>query len=114
MSSLVRYWVVNRPSKVEPGVERAVAHFRVEAEANKFLASEYFKSSIGVGTVDMVSFEIYDTAEEAESNSIQKLRESGLSKLKALTQREAVALGIAHILNPPPVPVPEATVPVTV
>ncbi len=114
MSSLVRYWVVNRPSKVEPGVERTVAHFRVEAEANKFLNSDYFKSSIGAGTVEVVSFEIYDTAEEAESNSIQKLRESGLNKLKALTQREAMALGIAHILNPPQTTTLENTAPVTV
>lgn len=101
MSSLVRYWVSKRRSKTDPTVLKEVSHFRSEPAANDHVNSEFFKSNYGEGVVEVVSFSIYDTAEEAEADSLQRLRESGLAKLKMLTKKEAMALGIEHLLSPP-------------
>lgn len=93
--SPVRYWVVRQLSKE---ALTNVAHFKSEEEANKFLASVFFKEYYESGVVECVNFEIYETSVEAKDNSIQKLRESGLAKLSSLTKKEAIALGVEHLL----------------
>lgn len=92
--SPVRYWVVKSASD-EVGV---VAHFKSEAEANEFITSDFYLQAYKAGTIECVFFDIFETAVEAESNFLDKLKESGLLKLKLLTPNEAMALGIAHLL----------------
>jgi len=99
MSSLVRYWVVQRPSNRQPGTMKPVSHFKSNVEANNFLNSEFFKKTHGEGSVEVVSFDIYETAVEAEADSLQRLRESGLAKLRTLSTKEAIALGVDEILK---------------
>lgn len=97
--SPVRYFVV------KSGDEH-VSHFKTDAEAQKFLASEFFVSTYKTGIVDNVAFEIFETADEAENNSVQRLRESGMAKLQTLSKKEAIALGVQHLLEEPKVEEP--------
>ena len=97
MSKPIKYWVVKRPSKQTDGAMKDVAHFTKDTEAKLFAESSYFTNSYGsVGSVECVSFNIFDTAVEAEANSLEKLRESGLAKL---SDKEKRALGLLDV-NP--------------
>ena len=96
MSNLVKYWVVKSPSK-EGDVE--IAHFKSDKQADAFLNSSFFTKTHKQGRTELVSFDIFDDAKEAEVECVRILRESGLAKLKTLTKKEAITLGLTDLLD---------------